>query len=149
MSSNYNVRGSDRIALAATIDPQSATTAKTSDWVSMETYDRILALVSVGAISTSGTVDAKLQQAQSSSGTNAKDFSPAKAITQLTEAGTDSNKQAKINCQADELDRAGGFTHVALVITPATAAALIYGEILGINSKIEPVTDLASVDSVV
>jgi hypothetical protein len=146
MSANFNVRPSDRIQVAATIDPQSASSAKTSDWVSMETYDSVLVLIAVGALGSSGTVDAVIHQATDSSGTGAKVLSPTKAITQLTQAGSDDNKQVKINIRGDELDRANSFNHIAVVVTPATAASEISAVIVGANSKLESdTTELASV----
>ena len=143
MSVNFNVRPSDIFAVAATIDPASqSAAAHTSDWVSMETYDSVLAIIKTGALGTAATVDAKLQQATDSSGTSAKDIA-GKSITQLVKASND-NDQALINCFAYELDRAAGFTHVALVITVGTAASLADGTIIGISAKVAPVSHLAS-----
>lgn len=147
--SNFNVRPSDRATIAATIDPSSqAAGTATSDWVSLSDFQSIEAIVLAGALGASATVDAKLQQATDASGTGAKDIT-GKAITQLTKAGSDDNKQAVINCYANELDVSHGFTHVALLITVATAACLTSGVILGHDAKIDPATALASVDSVV
>lgn len=148
MSANFNVRPSDRATVVATIDPSSqAAGTLTSDWVSMNDFQSIEAIVIGGTLGASATVDAVLQQATDSSGTGAKAFSPAKAITQMTKAGSDDNKQAVLNCYASELDVANGFTHVALKITVGTAASLTAGIILGHDAKYQPATALASVDS--
>lgn len=145
---NANLKPSDRGTLMAVINPQSATTAKSSGWVSMETLDGILATVLVGTIASTGTVDAKIEQATDSSGTSAKDIT-GKSITQLTEAGTDSDKQAVINVLAEDLDLANNFDHVRLTVTPATAAALIAGTVHGYSARYQPATDATTVDEVV
>ena len=142
---------SDRAAVVATIDPDAYTAATyVSDWVSMADYEKIMAIVMAGDLGASATLDAKLRQATDSSGTGAKDIT-GKAITQLTQAGTDSDKQAVINCTAEELDVAGGFTHVALSMTVATATSDAGAIIIGLNPRFGPASDndLASVDEIV
>lgn len=148
MSVNPNVRGADLATLKTVINPQSATTVKTSAWIAAADFAAFVATVLVGVIASTGTVDAKLQQATDASGTSAKDIT-GKAITQLTEAGTDSNKQAQIHLKPEELDLANGFTHFALLITPATAAALIAGAVHGVGARYQPATDATTVDEVV
>lgn len=147
--SNPNILPSDRATLAAVIDPDVLTAAThTSGWVSMVDYDTIQAIVLAGTLGASATLDAKLEQATDSSGTGAKDIS-GKAITQLTQAGSDSDKQAIINCRAEELDVDNDFTHVRLSITVATASSDGAGLILGHNGRYQPVADASTVDEVV
>jgi hypothetical protein len=145
------MRASDIAAVAAVIDPDaySASTV-TSGWVSMSTFRQIMAIVFAGTLGASATVDAKLQQATDSSGTGAKDIA-GKAITQLTQAGTDDDKQAVINCRADELDLDNGFDYVRLSITIATAACDAGGVILGMNPGYGGASDndAATVDEIV
>lgn len=153
MGVNPNVLFSDQFVLAGAIDPQSAAaTTKNTGWVSMATYEGLLAVVQAGAIAATGLVDAKLQQATDSSGTGAKDIT-GKAITELT--GSDDNKQALINLRSDELDVNNDFDHVRLVITvddtasPTAAAALISGLLFGVCAWNQPATAATSVDEVV
>lgn len=141
---------SDEIAVLATIDPD-AYTANTyvSDYASAEYFEEFLAIIEVGTIGASGTVNAKLRQATSSTGAGVKDIT-SKAITALTEAGTDSDKQALINLRADELDRANGFKFVCVSMT--NVATVDMGALLlGIKPKHGPASghDLASVDEIV
>ena len=147
-----NALPSEVAAVVATVDPDALTAADhTSDWVDMGDFAAVMAIVAAGALGTAATFDAKLQQATDSSGTGAKDI-PGKAITQLTQAGTDdSGKQAIINCRADELDVDGGFTHVALVITVATAASDGGGVVVGFYPRHAPASDndLSSVAEIV
>ena len=147
--SNANILQSNRAVLMATIDPDAyGAGTLTSDWVSLADFGYIQALVLVGEMQATSTVDAKLEQATDGSGTGAKDIS-GKSITQLTAAGSDDDKQVIINCRDDELDVANSFTHVRLSITTATAASDSAGLILGHDSRYSPETDLASVDEVV
>ena len=149
MPSGPNILPSDRARVMATIDPDvTAASTVVSDYVAMAQLQSIMAIVMAGTLGSSATLDAKLVQATDSSGTGAKDIT-GKAITQLTEAGTDSDKQAVINCRADELDTANDFTHVALSLTVAVATSDAAGIILGFDARYEPATDLASVDEIV
>lgn len=146
-----NLKPSDQAAVLATIDPD-AYTADTyvSDYVDMSMVQSIMAVLMVGTLGTSATVDAKLVQATDSSGTGVKDIT-GKAITQLTQAGTDADKQAIINCFASELDINNSFTHVALSVTTATAACDLGAVVLGFAPRYAPASDndLASVDEIV
>lgn len=140
---------SDRIRVLATIDPDAYTAAAyTSDYVDMAAVGSIAAIVMAGTLGSSATLDGKLVQATSNAGANAKDIT-SKAITQLTEAGTDSDKQAVINCRPDELDMANSFRYVALVMTVGTATSDAGAIIVGGDARYEPASDLASVDEIV
>lgn len=148
---NLNARGSEQVAIGGVIDPDAyGTGAQTSDYMDMGQFNGAMAIISAGDLVTNATLDAKLVQAQDSAGTGSKDISGA-AITQLTQAGTDSNKQAIITVDANALDMANGFTHVALVMTLATAGGDAAGILLGVGSRTEPVSDvdLSSVDEIV
>ena len=69
----------------------------------------------------------------SSSGTGAKDIS-GKAITQLTQAGTDSDKQVLIHVDQNDLDVDNSFTHFRVSMTVATAASEIAAIVLDVDS---------------
>jgi hypothetical protein len=132
------------------IDPDvtAASTVETG-WVSMASFELVMATVLVGTLGTNATVDAKLEQATSAAGAGAKDIT-GKAITQLTQAGTDeSDKQAIIECRADELDVENNFTHVRLSITVGTATSDVGGLIHGLNPRYAPPTDADSVAEIV
>ncbi len=142
---NPNVKPSSQVAILAVKDPISQAAATvTTGWISMADLDAVLAIVQTGVLGASATVDAKLQQAQDSSGTGAKDIT-GKAITQLVKASND-NDQVAINCRADELDVNNGFNHVRLSITVGTAASLISAMVLGFYPRYLP---KAHVDSLV
>ena len=146
-----NAVGSEVAAIVATVDPDVLTAAThTSDWVDAGKFESLMAIVMVGTMQSSSTLNAKLEQATDSGGTGAKDISGS-AITELTQAGTDSDKQVIINCRAEELDTPNGFDFVRLSMTVAAASSDGAGMILGLNPRYAPASDndLASVDEIV
>ena len=139
---------SERAAVVATIDPDAyAASTVNSDEVDMSKFERILAIVEAGTLGASATLDATLQSATTSGGS----FSniTGKAITQLTQAGTDSDKQAIMNLRADELT--AGHRYVRLQIVVAVATSDCGGIVLGLDPRHGPASDndLASVDEIV
>lgn len=144
-----NWPASDDVTLIAQVpvDAASASTV-TTGWLSAQQAYRFLAVVQVGGLGSSATVDAKLQQATNSSGGSAKDIT-GKAITQLTQAGSDSNKVALINLRPSDLDHQNDFTHFRLSITVATAACEIGGLVLALDPVEAPAAHAAFVDEVV
>lgn len=146
---NPNIKPSNEAVLIEKLDPvsQGAGTV-TTGWVSLADFDAIQAILQVGVLGAAATVDAKLEQATSSGGAGAKNIA-GKAITQLTKAGTDDNKQVILNCRSDELDVANNFTHVRLSVTVAVAASLISAVVLGHSARYQPAADAATVDEVI
>lgn len=148
---NMNVLPSEIASVVGVIDPDAnAAGTYLTAWVSMEDWECLLAIVMAGDLGSSAMLDAKLRQAKDSSGTSAKDIT-GKAITQLTEAGTDSNKQALINVRREELDIANAFTHVALSMTVATATSDSGGLLLGFFPRygVANDSDATTVDEVI
>ena len=129
-----NAKGSELLAILATLDPvsQAAGTA-TTGWISAANHHGLLAIIQTGVLGTGATVDAKLQQAQDGSGTGAKDIA-GKAITQIVKA-TGDNKQALINAKPEDLDTVNGFGFVRLSVTVGTAASQTAAQVLGVNPR--------------
>lgn len=145
------LRPSDEVALVGIIDPDAyAASTVTTAWIAAKHFEKYMAIVKAGDLGASATLDAKLEQAQDGSGTGAKDI-VGKVITQLTQAGTDSNKQAIINLANEELDVTGGFTHFRLSMTVATATSDAGAIVLGLQPRYAPASDndVASVDEIV
>lgn len=144
------LKPSQRASIVGAVDPQSASTVKSSGWIDATKFHNYLAAIAVGAIGTSATVDAKIEQATDSSGTGVKDVT-GKAITQLTKVGTDDNKQVLIDLKQEDLDFANGFKFFRLTITPAVAATLIQGVVYGFDPRYGNATDndATTVDEVV
>jgi hypothetical protein len=91
------------------------------DWVSMGKYDRLLALVEMGTLGASATLNCKLQQATDSGGSGAKDIS-GKAIVQASQASGHGDEIRTIDLQGSELDVNGGFCYVRAVMVVGTDA---------------------------
>lgn len=144
-----NSKASESIALLTAIDPDAYVASTVlSAYVPMANYKKAFAVVYAGTLGASATLDAKVRQATDASGTGVKDIT-GKAITQLTQAGTDSDKQVIINVDADDLDRAGGFTHIVLSMTVGVATSDAGGAIYGVQARYQPVTQATTVDEVV
>lgn len=147
-----NALASEQVAVVGRIDPDATgASTVTSGWIAVEDFYNFAAIVQTGTLGTSATVDAKLEQATDSSGTSAKDIT-GKAITQLTQAGTDqSDKEAIINLKADEVDLANDFTHFRLSVTVGTATSDLGAIVLGVNPRYAPASDndIAGVDEIV
>lgn len=142
-----NMLPTEQVACLGDIAPVSqGVGAVTTGWVSMSNVNALLAIISTGVLGTAATVDAKLQQAQDSSGTGAKDITN-KAITQIVKA-TGDNKTAFINLRADELDVNNSFDYVQLSITVGAAASLVHGIVLGCMPRNFPASALNDADVV-
>lgn len=143
-----NALPSEQQAVVGIIDPDvyTANTYLTAA-IDMAKFESIQAIVMAGTLGTSATVDAKLTASATSSGSYS-DIT-GKAITQLTEAGTDSDKQAIINLRAEELTE--GLRYVKLSLTVATATSDAGAIVLGANPRYGPASDsdLTSVDEIV
>ena len=132
-----NAKGSELLSVLATLDPASqAVGAASTAWVPVASYFGLLAMVQTGVLGTSATVDAKVQQAQDSAGTGAKDIS-GKAITQIVKAMGD-NKQALINVKPEELDTVNGFDFVRVTVTVGVAASITSAQLLGVIPRYAP-----------
>lgn len=148
----FTTKPSELAAVCATIDPVSqAAGTVVSDYIDMGKFRKAMFILSVGALGASATVDAVVKQATDSSGTGAKNLTNSLAITQLTKAGSDDNKQVVVCVDAAMLDVNASFNHVALSVTVATAACLISVVGLGFDARWLPASDndLSSVDEIV
>lgn len=146
-----NSLASENAAIVGIIDPDvTVASTVTSGWIDASKFQQYMAVVMAGTLGTSATVDAKLEQATDSSGTGVKDVT-GKAITQLTEAGTDSDKQAIINVRPGELDIANSFNHFRLSVTVAVATSDIGAVVMGLNARTGTAADndAATVDEIV
>ena len=146
-----NAKPSEVVGVVGAVDPDAyAAGTYTTGWIAAKNFTAFLAIVMAGALGASATLDAKLQQASDASGTGAKDIT-GKAITQLTQAGTDDDKQVLINLRPEELDVDNGFTHFRLSMTVATAASDAGAVVLGYAPARGPATDVdaTTVDEVV
>lgn len=139
---DINLKPSQRAAIIGSINPQSATAVQVTDWIDATAFHNFLALISVGVIAATGTVDAKIQQATSNTGAGAKDI-PGKVIAQML-AVPNSNQQALINLKHEDFDIQNGFKFFQLSVTPAVAAALISANVFGVDPRYGFASDSAA-----
>lgn len=136
----------EKLALVATIDPVSQAPGTVyTDAIDMRYWERVVFVVSVGALGASATVDFDVCEGTTTSPTTSI---TGKSITQLTKASTDSNKQALVEVRAEELDPANRYIRGKLTV--GTAASLVSVVALGTGYH-KPASDydLASVDEIV
>lgn len=128
---------SERVAVAAVIAPGALTAgAKNSGWVDLALYTRLMAVITTGTMGTSGTLDAKWQQADDSSGTNAVDVGTA--LTQIVKASGD-GKQAVMNFTPN-VDYTGK-RYARLVMTVGVATSDAQAVVLGFDARHLPASD--------
>ena len=148
---SVNFKASEIAAIVGAINPVSQGAGSVSSgWIDASKFHTYEAVVMAGVLGASATLDGKLEQATDGSGTGVKDIT-GKAITQLTKAGSDDNKQAIINLRPAELDLDNGFGYFRVTLTVATAASLVAATVLGVNAKsgFASANDAASVDEIV
>lgn len=146
----YHPRMSEKNAVVDCIDPDAyGTGATTGDIIDMDVYRRVMFVVMVGDLGTVATADfAVYGSAASNMGTPG--LITGKSITQMTEAGTDSNKQAIVEVTAEEV-AAQGYRYIrgTLTIGAATSDAGVLTLASGLRYGPASENDLASVDEIV
>jgi hypothetical protein len=96
-----------------------------------------------------GTVNMKLQRASDAAGTGAEDITGA-SITQLTQAGGDSNKQVILQYDTQG-EKGNAKNYIGVVVTLGTAGADMGCVLLGFDPFLSPASeeDLSTVDEIV
>lgn len=136
------LRPSEVMATLDVIDPDAyAADTYTTAWLSAADFAAYKATVFVGTLGSSATIDAKIEEATDSSGSDVQDLSGSD-ITQITQAGTDqSDTQAEIEFFQEDLDLADGFTHFRLSVTVGTATSDMGATVVGIDPRYGPASD--------
>lgn len=117
MAANYALSHDAAVTLLETADI-GGTNASTA-WVSMEEYTRVFAYVEIGTWNATDDLDeCRLEQATDASGTGAKDLTTDAAAGDYdTSNPVDADGDFVIlEARAEDLDVAGGFTHVRLYV---------------------------------
>lgn len=147
---DVNSLPSERAAVVAAIDPDAYGAGTVySGYIALKNFERLMAIILAGDFVSTGKIDAKFVAYTDDQGNGAADVAGT-SITQLTEAGTDSNKQAIINLNTDTL-AGSGKTHVRLAMTLTTAGADSGAVVLGFDPKYAPASDsdASTVDEIV
>ena len=140
----YQELDTERMQLLASIhaDLGAAGSTYRTPYFSMAIHHKLLAIISVGDMAQGATFDATLLEATDAAGTGAKVIT-AKAITQLTAIGGDSNDALAINLRTEEMDAANNFDHVSLRIRVGTATVNFSAMVLGNVPRYAPVSQIA------
>jgi hypothetical protein len=142
---------SEELAIVGTIDPDAyAANSYETDVIALENGRRVVFVVMAGDLGSSATLDFKVQGATSSGGSYA-DISGA-SITQLTQAGSDSDKQVVLEISNEYIENLGlGYTHIKGVMTVGTATSDCGAIALQGRLRYKPASDfdLSSVDEIV
>lgn len=146
----YSEQLSQQLAVVSCIDPDAyAAGAANGDAVDMSKFNRVVYVVMAGDLGSSATLDYKLQGSADASSWS--DLS-GKSITQLTQAGSDSDKQAVVEITAEELHGySSTYRYVRDVMTVGTATSDCGAIGLAGDARFHPASDddLASVDEIV
>lgn len=133
----------ERMAVVSTIDPDAyGTGAQTGDVIDMLYWRRVLFVVLAGTLGSSATLDFAVYGDTASNGSFST-LITGKSITQLTEAGTDSDKQALLEVTAEEI-AAQGFRYIRSTATLG-AATSDYG-VIALAEPAHGTIDLVSND---
>lgn len=142
-----NAKLYEDVRVLGVIDPDAyAANSYSTGWIAAADYQRCMAIVMAGDLGTSATLDAKIEEATSAAGAGAQDC-PGKAITQLTQAGTDSNKQSLIHVGQEDLSE--GFTHFRLTIAVGVATSDAGALVVGVEPTRSYQSQVATVDEMV
>jgi len=148
----YHPRLSQELAVVACIDPDAYTTGtENSDIIDMRYHRRVMFIVQAGTLGSTATVNFAVY-GDSAAAMSGEVALTGKAITQLTEAGTDSDKQAIVEVTAEEVASqivGGRYIRGKLIVLLATSDAGVIA--LADHSRYAPASDydLASVDEIV
>lgn len=133
----------ERMAVVSTIDPDAyGTGAQTGDVIDMAIWRRVLFIVMAGTLGSSATLDFVVNGDTASNGSFSTQIT-GKAITQLTQAGTDDDKQVLLEVTAEEVV-AQGLRYIRSTATLA-AATSDYG-VIALAEPAHGTIDLVSND---
>lgn len=140
----------ENVAVIGTIDPDAYGTGdQTTDVIDMRYWREVAFIVMAGTLGTSATVDFVVKGDTASGGSYTTTIT-GKSITQLTEAGTDSDKQAIVRVTAEEA-AAQGYRYLRGTMSVGTATSDAGAIVIGTHQRYAPASgfDLASVDEIV
>lgn len=150
MATGFNERLSEGLAVVSCIDPDAyAAGSVNGDVIDMQKYKRVMFIVMTGTLGASATVDWALKGDTASGGSYATTIT-GKSITQLTQAGTDDDKQVIVEVTAEEVAAQGlRYLRETLTVGTATSDAGSVAIAFGFRNSPAADTDLASVDEIV
>lgn len=147
---NVNSLPSERAAIVGVVDPDAyAAGSYTSDYFALKNFHRFMGIVLAGDLVASATLDAKFTVYTDGAGAGALDV-PGAAMTQMTKAGSDDNKQAIVNFNVDAVAGNTRYTHARLTVTLGAAGGDVGAVVLGLDPRNAPASDsdATTVDSI-
>lgn len=140
----------EELAVVATIDPDAYGTGdQSSDVIDMAHFREVIFVVQAGTLGTSATIDFKVYGDTASNGAFSTQIT-GKEITQLTDAGTDSDKQAIVRVTAEEVMAQGKrYIKGVMSVGAATSDAGVVALASALRYSAAADYDLASVDEIV
>lgn len=136
----------EQLAVVAALDPDSySADTYYTDAVDMRYWERVAFIVNVGDMASSATVDFSVVEGTTTSPTTAI---TGKSITQLTQAGTDNDKQAVIEVRAEEMDPANRYLRGKVTVGTGACDVSVVAVAEGWHKPAYDY-DLASVDEIV
>lgn len=146
-----NALASEQVAVVGVIDPDAYTnsTYKTTA-IDMSKWEEIMIIGMVGDMVSNSTVDFDVYEYTDASDGGANQLT-AKAATQLTQAGSDDNKQVVINVRREDLNIDGGFRYIKAWMVIGSAASDSGVVVIGLVPRNAPASDndLSTVDEIV
>ena len=128
----------EALRTVARLDPASQTTVQTSARVKASLYNRFLAVLDVGVLASNTVLNMAINQHNAASGGTSKAVS-GKAITALTQAGSDSNKMVGIELRSEELDGDNGFDWISVAVTTSVGAAIFGMQLYATSARYAPI----------
>ena len=147
----YNERLSEQLGIVATIDPDAYTAAAyRTDEIDMKYVQRVEFIVMTGDLGSNATLDFIVKGGAATNAGSHSTNVTGKSITQLTQAGTDSDKQVIVEVTAEECAEQGiRFIEGVMTVGTATSDCGVIALASGFRYGNAQDYDLASVDEVV
>jgi hypothetical protein len=145
-----NALASEQVAVVGVIDPDAYTQAtyKTAA-IDMSQWEEVMIIGMAGDLGSSGTLDFDVYEYTDASDGGEQEIT-SKSATQLTQAGTDSNKQVVINVRREDLDIRDDFRYIKAWMIVGTATSDCGLVVVGVVPRRAPASDndLSTVDEI-
>lgn len=129
----------------AKLDPVSASAERVTAWVSVAKYNRVVAVVQVGAVAANRQIIARIEQAKDTNGTGQKVIAGKESGTILT---PDQNGLIAIELRTEELDTNNLYDCINLKLMIQGGAIIASAILWGIEPRYAPVGDTAYIEVV-
>lgn len=146
-----NALASEQIAIVGIIDPDAyGANAYNTDYIDMSKWEEIMIIGMAGDLGSSATLDFDVYEYTDASDGGENELTTKDAV-QLTQAGSDSNKQIVINVRREDLNIDGGFRYIKAWMIVADATSDCGLVVVGLVPRNAPASDndLSTVDEIV